>query len=451
MADEFKEFSREEAMGTIYHGGPQAMPSVQQASSVEQPAIKSNGIVAPPKIGLPKAQAPSLMDPAVLAKTVSEAAKTVKESTPAPQATSPTNALADEITSNWKTFATGAAIGAGAMAAPSLIRGGKKLVSKAFEKKTEYERVEPVFATPEETAAHSAQQPTVDPVAAAREKSAQLAGAIQPAAPVVPGAVAPQALEAPTQPSVSEAVATGQNPTKAIQQDVAQLVDQAAAPAVAEVAPVSESAPPPGKKKGRPAGAKNLTAEERLAREMANVPPGMTKQEAGMMNHLLGLYGGKDNPFAQQAYEQVKQILGYTPAYAEGQKGGSLSAEEKGKILDWRKESIPGPKVNLTHEMKGVLKKGGAAAIAAMLLTPEFAKASTTEKRQVLGEALLPLGVTPSEAGAPTLPPEVLQAQRNAMLLGSPYAGSAEAEMYRRSLKPAGAGRGVAPPSMYQR
>jgi hypothetical protein len=152
----------------------------------------------------------------------------------------------------------------------------------------------------------------------------------------------------------------------------------------------------------------------------AAVPPGMTKEEAGMMNHLLGMYGGKDDPFSMKAYEQVKEILGYTPAYQTG-KGGSLSAEETGKVLGWRKENVPGPKVNLTHDMKKVLKAGGPAAIAAMVLTPEFAKASTSEKAQIIGESFLPIGITPTELAPGTLTEKQFKAYENSQKLGSPY------------------------------
>jgi hypothetical protein len=173
-----------------------------------------------------------------------------------------------------------------------------------------------------------------------------------------------------------------------------------------------------GKKKGRPAGAKNLTEEQRIAQKGGL--PGMTKQEAGMRGHLLGMYGGKENPHAQQAYEQVKEILGYTPAYEPG-KGGSLKPEETGKIKSWQKENMPGPKITLTHEMKKVLKAGGPAAVAAMVLTPEFANASSAEKRQILGESLLPLGISPSELQSGTLDEKRLRAYQEAQKLGSPY------------------------------
>jgi len=160
--------------------------------------------------------------------------------------------------------------------------------------------------------------------------------------------------------------------------------------------------------------------ESVVKKPKAVVPPGMTKEEFGMMNHLLGTYGGKEEPMAMKAYEQVKDILGYTPAYPKGQ-GGSLTSEETGKILGWRKENIPGPKVNLSHDMKNVLKKGGPAAIAAMVLTPEFAKASTAEKRQIIGESLLPMGITPTELAPGILTDKQLKAYENAQKLGSPY------------------------------
>lgn len=189
--------------------------------------------------------------------------------------------------------------------------------------------------------------------------------------------------------------------------------------------------------------------ESIVKKPKAVVPPGMTKEEFGMMNHLLGTYGGKQEPMAMKAYEQVKEILGYTPAYPKGQ-GGSLTPEETGKVLGWRKENISGPKVNLTHEMKGTLKKGGAAAIAAMILTPEFAKASTTEKRQMIGESLLPIGLTPSELASGTLSPEQRAKQEEIALLGSPFYNTQAAKNIRQANK-VGAGRGIAPPSAYQR
>jgi len=68
------------------------------------------------------------------------------------------------------------------------------------------------------------------------------------------------------------------------------------------------------------------------------------------------------------------------------------------------------------------LKAGG---VASLLTLPAFINAKTqrdfTEARQNLGESLLPIGATPTEAGAPGLTPAILESQRQATLLGSPY------------------------------
>ncbi len=241
-----------------------------------------------------------------------------------------------------------------------------------------------------------------------------VAGGQPPAPPVAPPIEANPVVQAAAQTAPAVPPTVGQ-----LAQEAAPAINAAAQAPAAAIPPVEEEK----NKTGRTKGAKNKTPEQRLA-EKGGLP-GMTKEEAGMRGHLLGMYGGKESPYAQQAYEQVKEILGYTPAYPPDGKGGSLTQEEKGKILDWRKGNIEGPKPNLTYEMKKTLKGGSAAAIAALALTPAFVNASESQKRQMIGEALLPFGMTPSEAGAPVLPPSVLAAQKRQMeemqKLGSPY------------------------------
>lgn len=237
----------------------------------------------------------------------------------------------------------------------------------------------------------------------------------------IPTPVAQPPVPAP-QPAAPSPVAQAAAQTAPVAPPTVAQIAQQAAPAVAEAAQAPAAAIPPAteeSKTGRPKGSKTKTPEQRLA-EKGGLP-GMTKEEAGMRGHLLGMYGGKENPYAQKAYEQVKEILGYTPAYPPDGKGGSLNPEEKGKILDWRKANIEGPKVNLTHEMKKTLKGGGAAAIAALALTPAFVNASESQKRQILGEALLPMGLTPSELESGTLTEKQLRAYQEAQKLGSPY------------------------------
>jgi hypothetical protein len=74
---------------------------------------------------------------------------------------------------------------------------------------------------------------------------------------------------------------------------------------------------------------------------------------------------------------------------------------------------------------KTVSMKTPLAALGAIIAMTDLAKADTSaERRKALrnvGEGFLPYGATPTEAGAPTLPPSVIEAQRQATLLGSPY------------------------------
>ena len=189
------------------------------------------------------------------------------------------------------------------------------------------------------------------------------------------------------------------------------------APPVVQAAPAVQPEPTETKKTGgRPPKQAIAPDEEKL-----------TKGQQAMKKHLISLYG--NGPEALSAYNQVKEILGYTPEYPPG-KGGSLQPEEKEKILQYRKENIAGPKINLTHEMKKAMKAGGGAA--ALMAIPGFANASTLgEAVGNIGEALLPLGITPSQLAPGTLyTPEQqrefarqteLRKQAERQKLGSPY------------------------------
>jgi hypothetical protein len=75
----------------------------------------------------------------------------------------------------------------------------------------------------------------------------------------------------------------------------------------------------------------------------------------------------------------------------------------------------------------GAVGLTGALAAAAGLLTPGQADAKTIAR--TVGEALLPLGITPSELASGTLPPEKVAAleafMKERQKLGSPYRGIA--------------------------
>lgn len=191
------------------------------------------------------------------------------------------------------------------------------------------------------------------------------------------------------------------------------------APPVVQTAPAASVPPPETETKktgGRPPKQAIAPDEEKL-----------TKGQQAMKKHLVSLYG--NGPEALSAYNQVRDILGYTPEFPPG-KGGSLQPEEKEKILQYRKENIAGPKINLTHEMKKAMKAGGGAA--ALMAIPGFANASTfKEAMGNIGEALLPIGMTASQLAPGTLytPEEQrefarqteLRKQAERQKLGSPY------------------------------
>lgn len=358
-------------------------------------------------------------------------------------------------------IATGAAIGAGELAR-------KGLASRKTAMPDVMPQIEPTFTPPAAPAPEAPKAPTFTSNAQPTAMPAQqpygattinaptgvpgpavppAAAAPQPVAPVAPAPVDPiqaaRIRKAEAEAAIAEhklqqlqagpkTVASGKAATPGYSEAEMKMVQQggaASASKALEAQKIAGSVAPkldPIAATATPAEKASAVAvveskpESVVKKPKAAIPAGMTKEEFGMMNHLLGTYGGKENPMAQQAYAQVKEILGYTPAYPKGQ-GGSLTSEETGKILGWRKESIPGPKVNLTHEMKGILKKGGPAAIAAMVLTPEFAKASTAEKRQIIGESLLPIGLTPTELAPGTLTEKQLKAFEQSQKLGSPY------------------------------
>lgn len=104
-----------------------------------------------------------------------------------------------------------------------------------------------------------------------------------------------------------------------------------------------------------------------------------------------------------------------------------------------------------------------AGTMGALMAISDLAKADTPGQRGMAGanllEAVLPPGFMMSGAGeGSTLSPEQIQQQmqyrNNMMLLGSPYAQSPLAVKQRQEqeyVRKVGAGRGIAPPSAYQR
>jgi hypothetical protein len=155
------------------------------------------------------------------------------------------------------------------------------------------------------------------------------------------------------------------------------------------------------------------------------VPPAtgsLTKEQKGMKNYLVSQYGG--GPEGEAAYKKTIDILGEVPAYEKGQ-GGGLSKEANDTIKAWRKSNIEGPKVNLTHDMKKVMKGAGGAGI--LMALPGFAEAAQRKDMGKMSDIFTDFFVLPfaqsREAGMSKREEESIIANKfkEASKLGSPY------------------------------
>lgn len=168
----------------------------------------------------------------------------------------------------------------------------------------------------------------------------------------------------------------------------------------------------------------------------------LTKEQKGMKNHLVSLYGGGAE--GEAAYAKVKEILGTTPEFPKGQ-GGGLSPEQTKIIKDWRKANIEGPKVNLTYDMKKAFK--GGAGIAVLAAIPGFADAAQRGdygKMTDIATDFLVLPFAQSREVGEGEEQELAKRRYEGMVGGG--RGITPAQAYN-----VGAGRGIAPPSAYQR
>lgn len=154
----------------------------------------------------------------------------------------------------------------------------------------------------------------------------------------------------------------------------------------------------------------------------------LTKEQKGMKNYLVSQYGG--GPEGEAAYKKTIDILGGVPAYEKGQ-GGGLSKEANETIKNWRKANIEGPKVNLTYDMKKVMKGAGGAGI--LMALPGFAEAAQKKDMGKMSDIFTDFFVLPF-------------AQSRGLN------DNEEQELAKRRYEGAvGGGRGIAPPSSYQK
>lgn len=239
------------------------------------------------------------------------------------------------------------------------------------------------------------------------KKAGQVPGSVQPVAPIEPAAIAPSATPpvtvTPPQPTVSQAVATNQDPTKSIQAEIAQQID--ATPAGSQ---------PPKNKGGRPSKA---------ARE-AELAQGVFKEG----------FGGADNWLQSQVGHDIRRFIkdefNAGKPYGSGQAALDKAYSDVGKYEQWLKENIPVQTLNKAERkalgvpspapygpLGKAIKVGGTAG----LLMSAVNAANAREAVQNVGEALLPIGITPGTLETGTLTEKQLRAFQEAQKLGSPY------------------------------
>jgi hypothetical protein len=195
---------------------------------------------------------------------------------------------------------------------------------------------------------------------------------------------------------------------------VSKAVDADMKAAAAKKAPPAASVVPPA--------APAVTAPVATAPSVPPVATTLTKEQKGMKNYLVSQYGG--GPEGEAAYKKTIDILGEVPAYEKGQ-GGGLSKEANDTIKAWRKENIEGPKVNLTHDMKKVMKGAGGAGI--LMALPGFAEAAQRKDMGKMSDIFTDFFVLPfaqsREAGMSKREEESIIANKfkEASKLGSPY------------------------------
>ena len=153
----------------------------------------------------------------------------------------------------------------------------------------------------------------------------------------------------------------------------------------------------------------------------------LTKEQMSARGWLSNQYGGNN-----KYYESVQEIFGGAPpSYnaAAGEKAIGKDAHQV--VMDWRKANIEGPKVNLTHDMKKVLKGGGGMAV--LMALPGFAEAAQKKDMGKMSDIFTDFFVLPFAQS------RGLNENEDQELAKRRYEGAV------------GGGRGIAPPSAYQR
>jgi len=467
---DYEKVNSDDAQSILYGGSPKTQVIVQP-----QIAQEAKVPVAPPKkIKEEKKEAvPPKATEASLAQQVTNTMDVLKDNTPVPSFVSPvipmTNTIGDLLTSvknNWMPVAVAAA--------PALAYGayklGKNIVDgepKAASPTTpisdrQITRIEPMMDVNQQRPMGRVEPTFSDPVP------------IQPNVTVSPEVTSSTGytglaqleekhgvqftsgddLKTVLKGENNSAIKAGQEPPypnllspqaqeKLVQEKMAGVTPSTSAPEAQTLVTTKANAQTPVEK---------VQEKISLIEPSAEVPgaakPKTSKSKnpvESMKSYLMGSQG-----FNEEQYQTLmKDILGkdLEMPSSGGGFGQKSHPEEWNKYMAWRKENIEGPKSNLNFDIKKKFRdvekiedpKVRATARNALLVSlaslPAFLNAKTSqdirEAKQGLGEAILPIGMTPTEAGAPTLPPSAYTESRK---LGSPFY-----KMFKE---------GAAPPSM---
>ena len=453
---QYKEVGDDELM-TLYGGQPRpAQPTSQiaatQLAPMEQPKKAKEFRPEPPPAIRPGAPAP---DMAAMAESVLRTQQQMQDR-PTAEAKNPVQDAINYITDNWEYFAIPSAAVAANYAVKTVSPSKRSIVDRIFNLNNQQgsitspiatERVDPVLDNMNPVTKPSVDVSRLDPewqkiiaqseanrVSKERElevrrqerqqaavnKINQVDSSIGNPTPRSPNPI-PDVVALTTPPPQIPTVAdigrqaTGITPVAA-PQTVAQIATQVAPP-VEAVTPTGAVAPVPAEggqaKKGRPSKEAQAKAMEGLTFR-SDLGPGdnwlFNSFGAEGRKAILAQYN-QGNPAgsyenAQQIFKRMQQER-MTPGRAELPRD---IAKERG---------VPPPETNY-GKLGKTAKMAGVAGLA--LTASQLAQAKNrNELLQTLGEAFLPLGVTPSTLEPGTLGEAQLRAYQEAQKLGSPY------------------------------
>ena len=388
----YKEFSPEDADASIFKGQPSQQIIGQDLAVTTNAPMVPGAVQRQPKPKQAQAAAPSVED---VTSNVIAANKQVQQNMPKPEPASAVDELVRQATSNWASLLP--------LAIPALAYGAHKLMgdgggnpppppppgggpkSPADRSMSKSMQIDRTVDIPMDSPVQPSVKP--DPVAQAQQRLADTQKVMEMKGPAPAPQPPVQGIQPPVTPTVTEAVALGESPTKAIQADLAPLVDEAAP---------AKSAPPPAEKSVQ--SRVRRTAEQiaaDLQASLASAPEGELPTANRKTNKLLPtdvigqggwhwfkgqggdraewerVYGRTNQPYSR-VVSDVKGGLLSVPPPVEGKKGGTIP----------REPTVP----NYIKGGAGIAPMAGMALMApALLYAQQQAQQGNTAPAKELG------------------------------------------------------------------